>query len=78
MYNVLNSGQLYSVTETLEEAVSLVQALESGMNRYLEHSPFTVVPAEEQPSLEVKEPMHPEASLMAYMPKPYPWLAWLD
>ena len=82
MYNVLKLGRLVSVTETLEEAVELVRYLECGMNRYLEHSPFTVErneeTTEEQPSLEVKKPMHPEASLMAYMPKQYPHLAWLD
>ena len=47
MYNILMSGQLYSVAETLEEAVRLVQQLESGMNRLLEHSPFTITLAEE-------------------------------
>ena len=77
MYNVLKLGRLVSVTETLEEAVELVRYLECGMNRYLEHSPFTIEhneeTTEEQPPARTND-----ASLMAYMPKPYPHLAWLD
>ena len=77
MYNVLNAGQLYSVAETLEEAVELVRYLERGMNRYLEHSPFTIERNEE--TTEEHPPARTnDASLMAYMPKPYPHLAWLD
>jgi len=77
MYNVLKLGLVVSVTETLEEAVELVRYLECGMNRYLEHSPFTIErneeTTEEQPPARTND-----ASLMAYMPKPYPHLAWLD
>jgi hypothetical protein len=56
MFNVLMSGQLYCKAETIEEAVRVVQMLERGMDRYQYHSPFTIVNAAEEPSLEVKNP----------------------
>ena len=77
MYNVLKLGLVVSVTETLEEAVELVRYLECGMNRYLEHSPFTIERNEETTEEQPPAPTN-DASLMAYMPKPYPQLAWLD
>jgi hypothetical protein len=48
MFNILNAGQLYCVTETIEDAIRIVQHCERDMDRLREHSPWTIEPASEE------------------------------
>ena len=45
MYKVLHNDVAVAVTETINEAIMVVQTLEAGLDRLTQHSPYTIVKA---------------------------------
>lgn len=45
MFKVLNNDTAVAVTETLNEAITIVRSLEAGLDRLTQHSPYTIVKA---------------------------------
>jgi hypothetical protein len=45
MFKVLNKDTAVAVTETLNEAITIVRSLEAGLDRFTQHSPYTIVKA---------------------------------
>ena len=45
MYKVLHNDVAVAVTETINEAILVVQTLEAGLDRLTQHSPYTIVKA---------------------------------
>lgn len=50
MYTILNNGTAVINCDDLQTAIRFVQSLESGLDRMKQHSPFTIVRAEEAPA----------------------------
>ena len=49
MYTILNNGTAVINCDDLQTAIRFVQSLESGLDRMKQHSPFTIVKAEDVP-----------------------------
>ena len=49
MYTILNNGTAVINCDDLQTAIRFVQSLESGLNRLKQHSPYTIVRAEDVP-----------------------------
>ena len=50
MYTILNNGTAVINCDDLQTAIRFVQSLESGLDRLKQHSPFTIVKAEDVPA----------------------------
>lgn len=45
-FNVIKNGEIFSdIPDTLEGCIALLQLLESRLDRYTQHSPYTILPA---------------------------------
>lgn len=45
MFKVLHNDTAVAVTNTINEAIKIVQTLEAGLDRLTQHSPYTIVKA---------------------------------
>ena len=50
MYTILNNGTAVIDCDDLQTAIRFAQSLESGLDRLKQHSPYTIVRAEEVPA----------------------------
>ena len=50
MYTILNNGTAVIDCDDLQTAIRFVQSLESGLDRLKQHSPYTIIRAEDVPA----------------------------
>ena len=47
MFKIMHHDTCVGVTETINEAMQVVRTLEAGLNRLTQHSPYTILKAED-------------------------------